>query len=239
MGGLVMLLALVTPTLIYIGYPLLCFGMGSLIWWLLRKKATFLAPLLGLLVFSSLMFIPFADYFPQRQRIDNLCAAEGGFKIFKTIQEVNGVHGLSNAIDFGYEFGEIYAGKRPEGVFSPEDKTQPLIRYFRAPQGYNGGRFLEVKADTPTTYGLRTSRDYLGNMIYRVTDEIYIVDSNETLGQVTFFYSVTKPYHEIGFSWNILRSWMEMRCREVDDKNFTLILTRELLKKTLVPKPAQ
>lgn len=182
------------------------------------------------------MFIPFADYFQQRQRIDNFCAAEGGYKIYKTVQEVTGVHGIANAIDFGYEFGEIYTGERPDGNFSPEDKTQPLFRYFRAPSGYARGRFLEIKADTPTAYGWKTSREYLGNMVYRISQETYVVDSNETLGRVTFFYSVTKPYHEVGFSWNILRSWMEMQCREVDDKNFSFALTRELLKKTLIPK---
>lgn len=236
LGGLAMLLALLTPYFVYVGYTLLCSSLGLFVWWLLRKKVRVVASLLGISTFSVLMFIPFADYFPQRQRIDNLCAAEGGSVIFKTVKGVTGVHGIANAIDFGYEFGEIYKGRNTDG-WSPEDKTQPLVRYFRAPpeQVKVKGRFVEVKVDAPTAYGFQQSQEYLGDMIYRVTKETYVVETNEILGRTVFFYSVTRPYHETDFSWNILRSWMEMGCRDVNDHNSMFILTRELLKRTLVP----
>lgn len=236
LGGMAMLLAFLAPFVVYAGYTWLCAALGFLVWWILRNKARVAALPLGIATAFGVMFIPFADYFPQRQRIDNLCVAEGGLKVIKTVKNVTGVHGLTNAIDFGYEFGEIYQGESSAG-FSNEDKTRPLVRYFRAPpeQVKVKGRFVEVKVDQPTIYGLRTSQEYLGDMIYRVSEETYVLETNEILGRSVFFYSVTQPHHETGLSWNMLRGWMKMRCRDIDDRNFSFILTRELLKETLVP----
>lgn len=236
LGGIAMLLAFLAPFVVYVGYTWLCAGLGFLVWWILRNKASVVALPLGIATACGVMFIPFADYFPQRQRIDNLCVAEGGLKVFKTVKDVTGVHGLTNAIDFGYEFGEEYKGSSSTGLLN-KDKAQPLVRYFRVlpEQVKVKGRLVEVKVEQPTIYGLRTSQKYLGDMIYRVSQETYVLETNEILGRSVFFYSVTQPHQETGLSWNMFRGWMKMGCRDIDDRNFSFILTRELLKKTLVP----
>ena len=222
LAGLGFLFAFLVIGAIFLGYPLACLVLGFYVHHLFRGagKNSRAAVVAGFLATSILLLLPFADYPLLRHRLDKFCAAEGGLHIRKSVEAVEGVHGLRHAIQYGYSFGEDYS--------KPGDHST-LRRYYAAPPGSNRG-FLEVKADKVSPHGLHGTRVRVEGDIYRVTRQTYMTDTKEELGRFVYFENDPR---EQGWSINDLRQWMRMTCKGVEPGGIPQV--RELLQKTLIP----
>lgn len=224
MGGFGFLITYVAIAAVYLGYSLIAILGGMFIQRELRSTGTStrIAVPIGIGTTLILFAIPFWDYPLTRLSVNEYCDKEGGFHISRTVSGIAGIHGLPNAIDFGYLYGEDYR--------VPTDVTT-LRRFYQAPTGSNRGRYSEVPTEDRSPYGFRRKQTQIKGTIFRLGLETYTIDTGEELGRFVFFQNI--PNSSTGISINDFRPWMKMSCPGVDAGAFPQM--RELLRMTLQP----
>lgn len=163
---------------LYIGLALLTS------YWIRRPfnapKTKRIAQVLTLITFA---LIPTWDIIPGKLYFNNLCETEGGLKIYKTVEGVEGFYyepGASPSGEvlrtYGYKFVEGAAGGATyrytlsvNGKIVRDDIAQPISRYSvkseRYPPRWNTVRHQKVVEDRQTKeiLAIRTQFEYLGN----------------------------------------------------------------------------
>lgn len=219
-----MIIALLIRPIIWICYLSFSFGIGCLAFKFLDSRAV--SKRISLPISVSIVFliilIPFGDYLSIRNKLNQLNDREGGLRIYRVVSGVEGVHGLGNAVQFGYNYGEVFEGK---------ESKRHLVRIFKNPQEIQNqkGLYNRQKVNEISTYGARTSvvHQQIEGMIFKRVKETYVMSTGEILGQYVTYY--TYPSDKT-ISYNSFRPWMEMNMR---DGGFSDM--RELLSKTLIP----
>jgi hypothetical protein len=156
-------------------------GVAVFLAWLLARrrqtpKAKAIAATLTLLVFA---LIPTWDILPGRLYFNHLCATEGGLKIYKTVEGVDGFYFFPGAEfrrealeKFGYEFVE--AGSKESGYVRYTFASNEIVR-------------KEIIA-LISKYAIRGSEDLLPLNIKRRQEAILDLNSNEKLAERNIFY---------------------------------------------------
>jgi hypothetical protein len=224
--ALVALIILAIYLLVWVGYPMLCFCVGYVVWMFAEKKGV---ETFGQIVFASLtalffLSIPFWDFLPTRHKLDKYMADYGGEKVFRVVSGVEGVHGLYDASKYGYCYGEI-----------DNDSKDPNRKYARIYKYDNvenpNSPYKRQFSPIGSLYGVRESYQQVDDLIVKQVIETYVVKSGEVLGRNVVFFSYTQPYGKPGFSINKFRPWMKMNTELKKFENSE----KELLLKTLNP----
>jgi hypothetical protein len=222
LSAFAMIIALLARPIIWICYLLFSAGIGHLVFKFLTSKGVARNKSLSIsaLIIAIIIIIPFGDYLQTRNKLKQLNSSKGGLKVYCVISGVEGVHGLENAVDFGYNYGEIFEGKEPQKY---------LVRLFKNPKEIQRqkGLYNRQRVNEFATYGIRSSRQQIEGIIFKRVNETYAVSTGEILGQYVTYY--TNPSYK-GISLNSFRPWMEMNLGDGGFSDMKL-----LLGKTLIP----
>jgi len=178
------------------GGLLILFLLGLYLW-IAYKVVRRVPPVWGkVLAIVVVVLIPTADAIYGRIKLKQMCAVEGGIKVQKTIENVDGVFtvGLlapALVMDMNYEFSEniiseqIYRYRRPTGKLSAYthpskekvDKKLSLYSYYRE-EIYIDSSILKttdfVRLDsTSEILGANTDFHYYGGWLERFIGKLY------------------------------------------------------------------
>ncbi len=229
-GALAFIAAFSAIGLVYIGYPLLCILLGVIATSKLRKKFSNqrFASVTGLALTIILLAIPFADFPSARDKFLERCEEDGGVAIFRTVQNVEGVHGLANATNYGYSYGEKFVNKSDHSA---------VHRYYK-PLPDSQGMYRIEDGTTVSQYGFRTAMSVVDNDTTRVEAQTYVVKTGEVLGRHVSY--LRSPDQNVPgnkgqrITINSFRPWLRMSCH-VNGIGEQANYTRELLLRTLPP----
>ncbi len=225
--GIGFLIAFLVVGAIYIGPLMFSVALGYFIKYKLTQKGYCkkVSTGVGLLTTLTILYIPFWDYPYKRILVNDYCEKEAGFHISKTVSGVEGVFGLENAVDYGYQYGETYY---------PESQGKASLRRIYNVKTANGS-VLEIESDSLSPYGFRESRARVVSTIYRDEMQTYVTATGEVLGRYDSFVNLPNGKNSDAphaLSLNDFRPWMRMSCQNAKTERENLA---ELLKKTLQP----
>jgi len=215
----------------WVGYPLLALALGLGVTKALRNRQVgfLFAYALGLGLSALILGIPFADYPSKKRTFDARCARDAGLHILRTVADVEGVHGIQNAIDYGYSYGELYR--------DPKSKTG-LKRYYKPTQPYK--TYLVQNAAETSQYGYRWFYSRVDDVTTRSESQTYLTTTGEVLGR-SVSYSMS-PVHGNNDPSIIVKlfhaarqPWLEMHCPNDSVPN-TRTNLKALLNGTLLPR---
>ena len=157
--------------------------MGKAPGWFAREgpfsKRLWIAGLAGLVYFIG----PFLDEFWGRFRTSQLCAAEGGVKVFRSVHNVEGLRadGFASGLvsSKSYKFAETANGSFFKG------------RYIKGPVRYsldvNGALMVEEGISPKARFAYQMRAENIGGHITRSNKSIVELPSGEVLGQEVRF----------------------------------------------------
>jgi hypothetical protein len=157
------------------------FLLGLYIWGA-YKIVRWIKPVWGkALVVVAVLLIPTADAVYGRIKLKQMCETDGGLKIYKTVEGVEGFYEPSTLLD------ETWIRKYKFAFVEGQNWSNGKLVIDRLVLLPDGGTRLEKNVNQRSKYRFRVGRGNLSDLYLRTDFVVETIDGNELLGRITNF----------------------------------------------------